>query len=123
MTAHDGSVTDVGELQPNRAQPTFEFTVGPDFEAACRDFRANLPKGVKLAVGLTPSADIRSGSAIEEQYRKCWQRLDQLLRPDALLTNLPVTLPVTCFSQTAHLNASGQQLVTKALAKELAGLP
>ncbi|HEX5223009.1 MAG TPA: hypothetical protein VFZ59_25855 [Verrucomicrobiae bacterium] len=123
MTLHDGSVMDFGEMSAQTFPVPAEFPVGPDFAEACRDFRAHLPPGVKLAVGMTPSPARASGPQTQRAYRECLERLDDLLRPDALLTNLPVTLPTPGFSPSAHMNAAGQQQFTAALARELARLP
>jgi hypothetical protein len=123
MTLHDGSVVDFGEMSGQTFPVTAEFPVGADFAEACRDFHANLPPGVKLAVGLTPSPARASGPETQRAYRVCLEQLNHLLRPDALLTHLPVTLPTPGFSPSAHMNAAGQQQFTAALARELARLP
>lgn len=44
------------------------------------------------------------------------------LRADALLTNLPPTLPDILFSGGGHLNANGQRVFSAALARELGPL-
>jgi hypothetical protein len=41
---------------------------------------------------------------------------------DALLTNLPPTLPSVFFSPGAHLNEAGQKVFTRLLAREMAAL-
>lgn len=123
MTAHDGSVVDFGELQLPPNQPLPEFPVSDEFATACRDFRTFLPANVKLAVGLTPSAPVAAPALIRPRYFEVLQQLDRLLEPNALLTNLPVSLPVPAFSSSAHLNATGQAMFTAALARELARLP
>jgi len=123
MTEHHGSVVDFGEMTTLPARTPAEFLVGDDFAQACRDFRANLPPGVKLAVGLTPVPALAKGPGTEAAYRRCLTQLNALLQPDALLTRLPVTQPTPGFSPSAHMNAVGQQQFTAALAKELARLP
>ncbi len=123
MTAHDGSVVDFGELQLPANQPLPEYPMSDEFATACREFRAFLPVNVKLAIGLTPSAPVAAPATIRRRYLDVLLQLDGLLAPDALLTNLPATLPVPCFSSSAHLNATGQALFTTTLARELARLP
>ena len=123
MTLHDGSVVDFGEMSGQTFPVTAEFPVGADFVDGCRDFRANLPPDVKLAVGLTPSPARAAGPVTQRAYRMGLEQLNHLLRPDALLTNLPVTLPTPGFSPSAHMNAFGQEQFTAALARELARLP
>lgn len=124
LAAHDGSVVDFGELQLRHGPAEMPaFPVDEDFAVACREFRAALPAGIKLAVGLTPSPAVTRPAVIRERYQEMLALLARLLEPDAMLDGLPVILPTPCFSPSAHLNADGQRLFTHALARGLAGLP
>ena len=52
----------------------------------------------------------------------CLRQWNEWIEADALLTNLPPTLPGVFFSPGAHLNQAGQRVFTQALAREIAPL-
>ncbi len=123
MTEHNGSVVDFGEFVPRPGSPHRRASVCDTFPAECRDFRNRLPGSIKLAVGLTPGPAVLPLADVRAEYAEYLEQLAALLKPDWVLTNLPAFLPSHCFSPSAHLNASGQQIFTAALARELTRMP
>jgi hypothetical protein len=125
MSKHRGSLVSPGTAPPVRFgkdQTRVSWVLAPALEAESRVFRAEMPAGVNLYLGLTPvpgdpgSESARSGQA--ELLRE-WNRW---IGADALLTNLPPTLPSVMFAGGGHLNEVGQKRLTAALGRELARL-
>lgn len=91
----------------------------PAVESESRAFRACLPPGTRLCIGLTPGPASRSWPGIAAQRLELLQRWNESVRADVLLTNLPPVLPDLFFSSGGHLNQAGQKQFTAALAREL----
>ncbi len=127
MTRHQGSVLTFGtSVLPRRksgmepAGPAWSLT--PAMDADSRAFRAKMPPGAKLYIGLTPGM-AGAASASERALRLgLLQQWNAAVRADAVLTNLPPVLPDVFFSSGGHLNATGQRIFTRMLARELAPL-
>ena len=120
MTAHNGGIFDFGDYVPNLKQKAEDpWKLRAQFEPACRDFKKNLPPGVKLAIGVIPSIIGTVPPDSKASYLPCLQQWNGWIQADLVLTNLPVALPTSCFAPGAHLNVVGQKIFTTAVAKEL----
>ena len=121
MTAHDGSLIDFGRLNPLPGHPgSAKWTVPSAVGKRSRAFRAEVPAGVKLFIGFTPGPASRMPPGASEERIDLLREWNQAIGADALLTNLPASLPDAFYSKTAHLNATGQREFTMILAEELA---
>jgi hypothetical protein len=125
MTVHQGSLAGQGESIPPRkgSQPvpvaSHLWPLAAGLEAPSRAFRARLPPGVKLFIGLTPNAAASTDRADNLRQADLLRRWNAWVGADALLTNLPPTLPYGFFSGGNHLNYRGQQRFTAKLAQDL----
>lgn len=117
LTTHRGSMHDP-DAQPIRGSA--EYRLAPTLERACREFRAAVPPGVKLFVGLTPVPADFAGSAYPATHDALLSVWAGWLRADAVLTNLPPTLPDARFVKTTHLSESGVREFAEAVARALA---
>lgn len=123
LAAHNGSLIDFGVIDPQaRPRPISEWTLGSAIDEESRAFRAAIPAGAKLFIGLTPTP---SGSVAKREQLARVELLEMwngFIQADGVLTNLPAILPDRFFSRTGHLNREGQQHYTKRLGNELAAL-
>jgi hypothetical protein len=125
MSEHHGSLIDFGTALSGPSipsVPTGHWELAPEFEAESRAFRAKVPRGAKLCIGLTPSVSNVNSEELRRQRDDLLHRWDRWIQADALLTNLPPALPTLFFSRTAHLNELGQKRFTDSLSRELAPL-
>jgi hypothetical protein len=129
MTEHDGSLPTFGTTVLPRTKKAADKTHGfgdyvlsPAMREKSHAFREKLPAGTKLFIGLTPA--IANTASPEEQRRRIalLSEWSSAIRADAVLTNLPPTLPAVFFSPGGHLNQAGQRIFTRLLAQELAPL-
>lgn len=125
MTRHRGSVLTFGtsvlpRRRPAGAAPDSAWSLPPAMAADVRAFRGSLPAGVKLFIGLTPG--MAGAASANERLRRLalLQQWNAAAQADAVLTNLPPVLPDVLFSSGGHLNATGQRVFTRLLARELA---
>jgi len=115
-----GSATDPHRFDFSSARASAEFRLARQFEAQSRQFRNCVPPGVKLVVGLTP---VPQSFAQQNHAPTCQLMLEQLagwLAADAVLTNLPTTLPDELFASVTHLSARGADRFTELLARSAA---
>jgi hypothetical protein len=119
----DGSHVFLGMFNQSPYAPRMDFELSPALESRARRFRAALPRGVKLAAGLTPMPETYLVPEFDERRLARLQRLNEWLEADYLLTNLPARLPQGLFADPHHLNPNGQQRFTTRLARELSQLP
>jgi len=120
LDERQGGVTDPHHLDLSSARGSAEFRLARQFERQSRQFHNGVPHGVKLVVGLTP---VPESFAQQNHAQTCQQMLEQLagwLGADAMLTNLPATLPDELFASVTHLNARGADRFTDLLAKSAA---
>jgi hypothetical protein len=116
LTQNQGSAVDP-EPRPSQGDP--EYRLAPQIEAGSRSFRAAVPAGSKLLVGITPvpaGFAARDYQATRDQMLRQWCKW---LQADVALADLPATLPDGLFAKTAHLSAEGAQTYTEALARLL----
>lgn len=119
LAAHRGSAYDPGAFDPQTATGSTEYRLARSLESASRAFRASLPPGTKLLVGITPAPQ----SFVEEGFNQVQSQMIQTwgswLNADGLLTNLPAALPDDLFASKTHLNKRGVELFTEQLGREL----
>lgn len=120
MSAHQGSLLEPGTFLIPRRRQTAKWTLSPAFEAETRVFRARVPSGAKLFIGLTPIAKITSNPGDRDRRDELLRAWNRTMNADGVLTNLPVTLPDVYFSKTGHLNEFGQRKYTACLRQALA---
>jgi len=98
-----------------------EYRLAASLENGARQFKAALPPGVKLFVGLTPVPEQLAGRDFAVTHAEILRRWGAWLGADAVLTNLPATLPNENFARSTHLRPQAVPDYTTALAKSLAG--
>jgi len=117
MTEHAGSLITFGTAVTPRGMVRSAWKLSPALEPESRAFKAKIPAGTRLFIGLTPGP---AGTAATGHWREdLLQAWNQWLAADVLLTNLPATYPDVYFSAGGHLNEPGQRRFTTALAREL----
>jgi hypothetical protein len=116
MTEHQGSAIDPRDF--TKAEGSAEYRLAAQLKAPSEAFRAALPAGVRLVVGITPapaSFVLPSHAAICERMLAEWAGW---LRADATLA-LPSSLPDELFASATHLNHRGVETFTALLAEAL----
>lgn len=127
LTAHRGSLPTFGTAVPPRRRtgaepPVARYVLAPAQEQTSRTFRANMPPGARLFIGLTPAMANTASPGARQQRDDLLRQWNTCIGADAILTNLPPTLPSVFFSPGAHLNQAGQEVFTRLLAREIAPL-
>ncbi|MCX6926440.1 MAG: hypothetical protein NT154_25015, partial [Verrucomicrobia bacterium] len=119
MDRHDGSAVDPHQYQPAPGQGDAEYRLAAIMESGYKALRAAVPPEAKLVVGLSPIPQ----SFAPEDYPTRWHQLlrqwGQWMAADQVLTNLPATLPDSCFASTTHLNQQGAERYTRMVAQQL----
>jgi hypothetical protein len=113
MSSHDGSAIDPG-AQP--AKGNAEYRLSATLETLSREFRAAVPPGTKLLVGITPVPARFAGTnypALRDQLLRDWSAW---LQADAALSELPATLPDEQITGATHLKPAAVPAYTEALA-------
>jgi len=116
LTEHDGTAVDP---DPQPFKGNAEYRMAKQLESGSQAFRAAVPQGVKLLVGITPAPE---GFVLPGHRETCERMLaqwSQWLQADAALQELPPTLPDRHFAKTTHLNEPGARLYTEILARSL----
>jgi hypothetical protein len=111
-----GCAVDPHQFVPTPGQGNAEYRLSPALESACLAFRAAVPAGAKLLVGLTPVPESFAAANYPGKARQILRQCGQWLQADCL-TNLPPTLPDALFASTTHLNQQGCETYTAILAK------
>ena len=104
---------------PKPFQGNPEYRLAPQLEIKSRAFKAVVPTGVKLFVGITPVPAGFAPPNYPELHRQMLLQWSQWLGADAALTELPATLPDELFAKTTHLNERGAREYTVLLARSL----
>ncbi len=119
LAAHRGSAYDPGTFDPKTATGSAEYRLARSLESASRAFRASLPPGTQLLVGITPAPQ----SFVEEGFHQVQSEMLHTwgvwLNADGLLTGLPPALPDELFASKTHLNKRGVEMFTEQLGREL----
>ncbi|MBI5388031.1 MAG: hypothetical protein HZA90_25485 [Verrucomicrobia bacterium] len=116
LMRNQGSVLDP---EPAPLRGNSEYRLAPQIEAPSRLFRAAVPAGTMLVVGITPVPAEFAGRAYPGVHGPMLHQWSQWLQADAALVELPCTLPDRHFARVAHLNQDGVRLYTEALARVL----
>jgi hypothetical protein len=98
---------------------TAEYRLAPTLERASKNFRAAVPPGVKLLVGITPAPERFAGPRYSQLHADLLRQWSQWLQADAALTSLPPALPDDSFVRTTHLKESVVPRYTEQLADAL----
>jgi hypothetical protein len=117
LAAQGGSAVDPHQFDRTAARGSAEYRLARRFEAGSGHFRAALPPGLRLLVGLTPvpaSFAAPDHAAVIDRIRSQWAGW---LRADAVLSDLPAVLPDREFASLTHLNADGRRHFTARLAE------
>jgi hypothetical protein len=120
LAAHDGSGLDTSELVRPARHARVDLTLGPEFLTQSRALRAGLPEGVRLLAGLTPVPEGLPEPDYRARRDAALREWGEALGADALLLELPATLPDGLFASGVHLNERGQLHFTRLLASSLA---
>jgi hypothetical protein len=118
MSAHDGSAIDPGA---HPAKGNAEYRLSATLEKLSRDFRAAVPPGAKLLVGITPVPARFAGTnypALREQMLRDWSAW---LKADAALWELPATLPDEQITGATHLKPAAVPAYTESLGVAVLG--
>ena len=104
LAREHGSAVDPDQL--NSFTGSAEYRLAPTLERASKNFRAAVPPGVKLLVGITPAPERFAGPRYPQLHAELLRQWNQWLQADATLTNLPPALPDDSFVRTTHLKES-----------------
>ena len=116
MTANLGSAFEPDSVPLSGSA---EYRLSPAMKTAANEFRAALPSGAKLLVGLTPAPEKFAGAAFPTQQRELIQQWGDWLGADALLDGLPAALPDEQFARATHLKPSAVAAYTENLAQAI----
>jgi hypothetical protein len=119
LDAEQGSLQDPRRFAATAAPGSGDYRLAPALEAQVREFRARLPAGSRLWVGITPVPQTFASREHAALVREQLGVLARWLAADHLLTQLPATLPDDRFASTTHLNATGAAQFTAQLAELL----
>jgi hypothetical protein len=119
MASNRGSATDPRSFSTEVAHGNAEYRLAPGLEVASREFRALLPAGVRLSVGITPVPESFALPGHERRQGELLRQWGVWLRADEVLDQLPAALPDRWFASVTHLNFEGTQHYTAVLAREL----
>ncbi len=100
LTRERGSALDP-ETKPFEGNA--EYRLAATLERASKGFRAAVPPGVKLLVGITPVPEKFAGPRYPQLRADLLRQWSQWLQADAALENLPPVLPDDSFVRTTHL--------------------
>jgi hypothetical protein len=118
LSVHRGSLLDPGRFNPS-SPGNVEYRLAKSLETASQEFRAVVPPGVKLVVGITPVPESVVGPGYGELHGEMLRTWSGWLRADAALEELPVTLADDLFASTTHLNESGVRHYTERIGQAL----
>jgi hypothetical protein len=116
LARNNGSAADP---DPHLFQGNPEYRLASQLEPRSRAFRAAIPPGVKLFVGITPVPAGFVDSTYPALHREMLSQWREWLQADAL--DLPPVLPDHLFAKTTHLDQAGAREYTALLARGLAG--
>lgn len=118
LTTHRGSMVDP---DPQQLKGGTEYRLAATLEKASKNFRAAVPSGVNLFVGITPAPERFAGSsypALRDAMLTQWSGWIG----GTPLTNLPAAMADVDFVRTTHLNEGAISNYTATLAAALGSL-
>jgi hypothetical protein len=116
LTREHGSAIDP-DSKPFEGNAEYRLAAG--LERASKNFRTAVPPGAKLLVGITPVPERFAGSRYPQLHADLLRQWSQWLQADAVLTNLPSTLPDDSFARSTHLKETFVPRYTEQLAAGL----
>ncbi len=119
MNRQHGSATDPNRYVASAGQGNADYRLARNLEPRCMALRAAVPPEASLAIGITPVPQSFAQAHHTQRCRDLVREWGQWMQADLLLTNLPPTMPDSCFASTTHLNLEGARLFTKFLAQSL----
>lgn len=108
-------------IDPERSsfEGNAEYRLASQLKSASEAFRAAIPLGTRLFVGITPAPAGFVAPGYEQIHRQMLATWAEWLNADVALTELPVTLPDHLFTKTTHLNEAGATIYTEKLVRIL----
>ncbi len=119
MDQNRGSAADPHRYVPGPGQGNAEYRLSPALEPVAMGFKAALPVGASLVVGLTPIPESFAPEQYPQRYSELLGHWAQWLGADLVLTNAPATLPDAYFASPTHLNAQGAAHYSRLVAQDL----
>lgn len=119
LTRSGGSLVDPHVFRREEDQGNAEYRLARRIESESRIFRQAVPPGVPLVVGLTPVPQSHARSSPPEMRRRMLETWGQWLKADAVLSELPDTMPDEAFATVTHLSEDGARGFTERLAAAL----
>lgn len=116
MKDHRGTVLDPNRYRSRPGQGNAEYRLAARWETECRALRAVVPPAAQLFLGITPIPATFAPEGFEAERQRMLAQWGAWMQADALLTELPATLPDTRFASITHLNATGNREYSDLLA-------
>lgn len=116
LDAEHGSLPDP---EPRPFSGSAEYRLSPTLERASKAFRAAVPPHTRLLVGITPVPESFATAGHRARHAEMLRQWGQWLNADAVLEQLPATLPDRDFVRTTHLRESAIPAYTEQLGKNL----
>jgi len=116
MNVSQGSLPELGRAALTGSS---EYRLAPSLETGARQFKAAVPPGSKLLVGLTPVSEKLAGPDFANTRIALLRQWSEWLGADAMLDDLPATLPDVAFARPTHLKPDAMADYTAALANSL----
>src|SRR5262249_25407351 len=107
MDHHGGSATDPHQYTAAEGQRAGEYRLASKLEPGFQALRAAIPSGARVVVGQTPLPESFVPRDFGPKYQAMMRQWGEWIKADALLTNVPPSLPDKFFATTTHLNESG----------------
>ena len=117
MEQQRGSAVDPHQYVPSPGQGNAEYRLARALEPGCMALKAAVPAGAKLLIGLTPLPESFAPPGYPARWQDILGQWGQWIQADILLTNLPPTMPDSCFASTTHLNQQGASRFTEIVAR------
>jgi hypothetical protein len=119
MNRHCGSAADPHQYQAAPGQGNAEYRLAAAMEPGCKALRTAVPLEAKLVVALSPIPESFAPTNYATRWGQLLRQWGQWMGADQVMTNLPATLPDSCFASTTHLNQQGAARYTRSLAEQL----
>jgi hypothetical protein len=116
LESQHGSAVDP-EVHP--LEGTKEYRLAAGLDRASARFRAAMPDGTPLLVGITPVAESLAGRGFPAQRDEMLRQWGGWLRADALLAELPARWPDARFARSTHLREEAIPEYTALVAQAL----
>lgn len=126
LSAHNGSAIDPASLTPAGRRIDTDYRLSERLRESSRAFRAAVPQGVHLVVGITPCAESFVAAGHRQTVSRMLTDWSGWLQADARLDAFPAVLPDDQFARPAgtdsnpvHLNERGNEAYTRRFAEIL----